>query len=152
MGMGCAAAQIGNGAVQQGGKLLLFFRGEALHDSVFRCADDLVHGVVTFLPFGKDVDPFAPAVVGIGTELDEALLLQTGEKSGYSGMAQVEDFFHIPRTWWLRLSGQISHNVSLSGSQFHIFQRPGHDLVDTPMEDPQQIAVVDLQSDHLLKM
>lgn len=100
-----AATHVCNGSLQKYGKEFFFFWGESLQQSGFIELDGLVHGLVTFLPLGLNVDSFAAPVIGIGLKPDKSLLFQAGQDTGYCGVAQVKGFFHIPWAGRLGLPG-----------------------------------------------
>ena len=64
----------------------------------------------------------------------------------------MEGLFHVFGTGGLGLAGKIAHDVALGGSEVHFLQRGGHGLIGAPVEDPDQMAIVAAQNDHLLKM
>lgn len=129
----------------------MFFLCKILHQPGFDVQDGLVHGLMAFQTFGQNVDPFAAAVIEICPELDKALLFQPGQKTGNGGMAHMEGFLNIPGAGGLFLTGQKTHNVTLGSGEVHVIKGCSHSLIGTPVQDPGQMAVMELQNDHLLK-
>ena len=60
-------------------------------------------------------------------------------------------FLYIPGAGRLWLPGKKSHDMSLGCSQLHFFQGGCHSLIGTPVENPDQMTIVDLQQNHLQK-
>ena len=128
----------------------MFFLRKILHQPGFDVQDGLMHGLMALTALGLDEDPLAPAVIGIGGELDEAFLLQTGQQAGNGGVTQLERGFDIPGAGWFLLMGKVTHDVALGSGQLHFLQFRRHGLVGTPVEDPDEMTQVILQNDHLL--
>ena len=149
MEMGGGKSHIGDGALQKISELGLLFLGEVFNHLTFRLLDDLIDGFITFDTLGKHVDPFTAAVLFVGTEFDEALLLQPGQKSGNGGVGQLEYFFNIPGAGCLLAVGKITHDTSLGRGQVHFLQRPGDGLGRAGMENAEQGAIMCLQRNHL---
>ena len=147
---GCAA-HIGNGTMQKCRKLFFFFRGKVLHQSAFYGQDGLMHGLMVFMTFGENVDPFAAPVFRVRLQFQKPFLLQPGEKTGYRGMTQVKSLFNILWTGRFGLMGKITHDPSLGGGKLHFLERCGHGLIRAPVQDPYQMAVEDSQNHHLQK-
>ena len=128
----------------------MFFLCKILHQPGFDVQDGLMHGLMALTALGLDEDPLAPAVIGIGGELDEAFLLQSGQKTRNCGMGQLKFRFQIPGAGCFLGMGQIGHNPTLGSGQLHFLQFRRHGLVGTPVEDPDEMSQVILQNDHLL--
>ena len=97
----------------------------------------------------QKMDPFAPAVGFVGTKADEIFLLQPGQQTGNRGVAQVEFFFNVPGAGGCFPVGDVAQNRALRCGQFHICQSMGHPLVGTPVKDPDIVAEVSFQKNHL---
>jgi len=144
-------AHIDDGPLKKGGEQLPFLRGEILHQFFLIAENNAVHGFMALDALGKNIDPLAAAVNRVRAQLQEALLLQTGQKAGDSGVAQAQGGFNIPGTGGLGLPGQITHDVALCCGELHFFQSVGYGLVHTPVQDPQKMAIMRGQIDHLQK-
>ena len=59
------ATHVGDGALQQNAKLLLFFWGKACHDALLIAFDGLMHQVVALLSLGKNKDSLTASVIGV---------------------------------------------------------------------------------------
>ena len=71
-------AHVIDGTGEKLGEKLFFCLCEALYQPLFVITDGLMHHFGAFVALGKNVDAFAPPVVGIGPKLDKALLLHSG--------------------------------------------------------------------------
>ena len=65
-------------------------------------------------------------------------------------MGQLKFRFQIPGTGRFLGMGQVSHNPALGGSEVHGFQSASDGLVGTPVQNPDQKAVICFQKGHLL--
>ena len=110
-----------------------------------------MHSLMAFQSPGLNIDSFAAPVKRIGTKLNEAFLLQPGEKTGDCGMTQMKFRLDIPGTGRFLLMCNEAHNAALGGGEVHFFQCSGHGLVGTPVQDPDEMAVMNIQMNHLQK-
>ena len=142
-------AHVGDGTVQELGELLLFLRGEVPNQLFLHGKDGTVHGLLEFPALGKDVNAFAAAIVFVGTQGNEVLLFQAGQKTRYGGMTQLEGFLNIPGAGWVLPQCQIAHDMPLGGSQLHGCQGIGNGPVGAGVQNPKQMTEGGIQDDHL---
>ena len=143
------AAHVGNCAIEKGIELLFFLLGKILNHLGFRVQNGLADAFRKGFALGQKVNPLAPTVCFIGAELDELFLLQAGEKTGDRGMGQVEFFFDVPRTGGTLPVGDISQDWPLGGGQVEVHQSLGHALVGAPVKNPDVMAEMFAQGNHL---
>lgn len=82
--------------------------------------------------------------------LDEALFLHAGKKSGNRGVGQMKEFLQIPGSGCRFLHGQITKDQPLGGGQLHLPQRRGGRLLIAGVQNPDPVAKMLFQRDHLL--
>lgn len=140
------ATHICYGSLKKAGELVSFFFCKA-GDHVFFCGfDDAVDEIVALTaPIGY-VDALAAAIIWIGAEFQISLFLQTAQKAGDGGMAQMEGLFDIPGTWWDFSVGEVTDDPPLGGGQLHAGKGIGNGLVCAPVKNADLVAKVFFQN------
>ena len=81
------AAHVGDGPVEKGFEEGFLLFCEAADQLIFDVHHGLMHTVVALSALGQNIDPFAAAVLFVGTHFHEAFFLQTGKQAGNGGVA-----------------------------------------------------------------
>ena len=143
------AAHINDCAVEKGVELFFFCVCEIPDHLGFRFPDGVVDLRDELPAPWQKMDPFAPAVGFVGAKSDEIFLLQPGQQAGNRGVAQVEFFFDVPGAGRTFPVGDVAQNGTLGGGQIEVHQSLGHALVGTPVKNPDIVAEVSIQKNHL---